>query len=99
VAEAIAAADPGVAELIARLATDEVDSQPFDAVRLMLLARAQHDVHGLTAQIGANPDDAELLRLQHWLTQITNQLRDPDTAPGAAEQLVAWLGSRGEEGT
>jgi hypothetical protein len=65
----------------------------------LLTERARHEVNGLTAQIAADPANEELQRLQYWLTQVMNQLRDPDSADGAAEQLVAWLGSRGEEGT
>jgi hypothetical protein len=48
--------------------------------------------------VAADPDDLELLRVQHWLTQTIDQLRDPDSSGAAAEQLVAWLGSRAEEG-
>ena len=72
-----------------------MDSQPFDAVVRLLTERARHEVTGLVVRVAADPD---LQKLQQWLTQIIDQLRDPDTADAAAEQLVAWLGSRGEEG-
>ena len=46
VPEAIEAADPGVADLLARLAAEEVDSEPFDAVVRLLTERARHEVTG-----------------------------------------------------
>jgi DNA primase len=98
VPEAIAAADPGVAELLTRLATEELDSEPFDAVVRLLMEAARREMNGLPSRIAADPDDDDLRRLAQWLPSVIDQLRDPDTADGAAEQLVAWLGTRGEEG-
>jgi DNA primase len=99
VPEAIDAAEPGVAELLTRLATEELRTDPFDAVVRLLMERARLEVRLLMAQVTARPEDVDLLRLQHWLTQTIDLLRDPDTAPGAAEQLVAWLGAKGGDGT
>ena len=98
VPEAIDAADPEVAELLTRLATEEAQAAPFDAVARMLTELARREIAALRLQVGARPDDLEPLRLQHWLTGIVDRLRDPGSADGAAEQLVAWVGSRGEEG-
>lgn len=98
VQEAIVAADPTVAELLTRLATDEVESQPFDAVARLLTETARREAVALQPRMNEAPDDSRLARLNDWLLMISHQLRDPDTADGAAEQLVTWLGSRGEEG-
>jgi DNA primase len=98
VPEAIDAADPEVADLLIRLATDELQAEPFDAVVRFLTETARREVRTLTAQVSVHPDDPELLRRQHWLTQTIDRLRDPNAAGEAAEQLVAWVGSRGEEG-
>ena len=95
VPEAIEAADPGVAELLARLAAEEVDSEPFDAVVRLLTERAKHEVTALVARMNAEP---ELQSVQQWLTQCVDRLRDPVAAADAADELVAWLGSRGEGG-
>jgi hypothetical protein len=95
VPEAIDAADPGVADLLARLASEEVDSEPFDAVVRLLTERARHEVTAIVARVAAEP---ELQREQQWLTMCIDRLRDPKAAAEAAEQLVAWLGSRGEGG-
>lgn len=98
VPEAIDAADPDVAELLTRLATEEAQADPFDAVVRLLTELARREIAALRVQIAAQPDDLEPLRLQHWLTQVIDQLRDPKSAGAAADQLVAWLGSKGEEG-
>jgi DNA primase len=99
VPEAIDAADPEVADLLIRLATDELQADnPFDAVVRFLTETARRRINTLTAQVSVHPDDPELLRRQHWLTQIVDRLRDPASAGDAADQLVAWLGSEGEEG-
>ncbi len=95
VPEAIDAADPGVADLLARLASEEVDSEPFDAVVRLLTERARHEVTSLVSRVAAEPG---LQQQQQWLTKCIDQLRDPNAAADAAMQLVAWLGSRGEGG-
>lgn len=95
---AIEGADPEVAELLTRLATEEAQADPFDAVARMLTELARREISALRLQVGARPEELELLRLQHWLTGIVDRLRDPRSAEQAAEQLVAWVGSRGEEG-
>ena len=96
VPEAIEAADPAVADLLARLAAEEVDSKPFeDAVVRLLTERVRHEVQGLALRVNAEPD---LQQEIYWLTQRMHELQDPSTAAEAAEQLVAWLGSKGEGG-
>src|SRR5690606_37526333 len=98
VTEAISAAETGVAELLTRLATEEVDSDAFDAVVRLLTEVARREMSGLPSRITADPEDAELRRRAQWLPSVIDRLRDPDSADDAAEQLVAWLGTRGEEG-
>lgn len=95
---AIEAADPGVADLIGRLATEELQAEPFDAVMRLLTERARHAVAELSSQIGASDDPTELMREQQWLTHIVDRLRDPDAAVAAADELVAFVGAQGEEG-
>jgi DNA primase len=98
VPQAIDASEPAVADLLARLAAEELSTEPYDAVVRLFTERAKSEIAALATRVAADPDDRELLRLQHWLTQIVNLLRDPNTADGAVEQLVAWLGSRTEGG-
>jgi DNA primase len=96
VPEAIEAADPAVADLLARLAAEEVDSKPFeDAVIRLLTERVRHELQALALRVNAEPDlQSEI----YWLTQQMHALQDPGAAAEAAEQLVAWLGSKGEGG-
>ena len=61
VQEAIEAADPGVADLIGRLATEEMHAEPFDAVVRLLTERARREVAELTARVASAADPAELL--------------------------------------
>ena len=93
VVEAIEGAEPRVSDLLARLAAEEVDSDPFDAVVRLLTERARHEVNALVPRVTAEPG---LQRDVQWLTSCIDQLRDPGAAGTAAEQLVAWLGSKGE---
>jgi hypothetical protein len=95
VPEAIEAADAAVAELLARLAAEEVDSDPFDAVTRLLTERAKREAQSLVPRVNAEP---ELQAEVQWLMQCQHQLSDPASAADAADQLVAWLGSRGEGG-
>ncbi len=97
VQEAIEAADPGVADLIGRLATEEQHTTAFDAVTRLLTEWARQEVAELTLK--ARADDAvELLEQVTWLKLTAERLQDPDTAAGAADELVAFVGQEGEEG-
>ena len=77
VPEAIDAADPGVADLLARLAAEEVDSEPFDAVVRLLTERARHEVTSIVTRVAAEP---ALLQEQQWLTERMQELQDPNAA-------------------
>ena len=97
VQEAIEAADPGVADLIGRLATEEQHTSAFDAVTRLLTEWARQEVAELTLK--ARGDDAvDLLEQLTWLKLAAERLQDPDTAAGAADELVAFIGQQGEEG-
>ncbi|MGE3619865.1 MAG: DNA primase [Acidimicrobiia bacterium] len=98
VAEAIEAAHPAVAELLARLAVQDPDSDPFDVVVRLVTEAARRALAEARAHLVAHPDDMEALRTQQWLKASLVQLDDPERRTTAAEQLVAWLGPRGEEG-
>lgn len=95
---AIEAADPGVADLLGRLATEEMQAEPFDAVVRLLTERARREVAELTARVASASDPTELMHRQNWLTLIIDRLRDPVAAVDAADELVAFIGTQGEEG-
>ncbi|MFL6206289.1 MAG: DNA primase [Acidimicrobiales bacterium] len=97
VQEAIEAADPGVADLIGRLATEEQHTSAFDAVTRLLTEWARQEVADLTLK--ARGDDAPaLLEQVTWLKLASERLQDADTAAEAADELVAFVGQEGEEG-
>jgi DNA primase len=97
VQEAIEAADPGVADLIGRLATEEQHTDAFDAVTRLLTEWARQEVAELTLK--ARGDDAvALLEQVTWLKLTAERLNDPDTSAEAADELVAFVGQQGEEG-
>ena len=95
---AIEAADPGVADLIGRLATEELQAEPFDAVVRLLSEWARRAVTELTARIASSTAPDDLMREQQWLSLLVDRLRDPDAAVVAADDLVAFVGRQGEEG-
>ena len=98
VQEAIDVADPGVADLIGRLATEEVQAEPFDAVVRLLTERARREVAELSTRVSSAEDPTPLLRRQQWLTLTIDRLRDATSAGAAADELVAFFGQPGEEG-
>ena len=95
---AIEAADPGVADLIGRLATEELQAEPFDAVVRLLSEWARRGATELAARIASSAEPTDLMREQQWLTWIIDRLRDPDAAVVAADEVVAFGGQQGEEG-
>jgi len=95
---AIEAADPGVADLLGRLATEDLQAEPFDAVVRLLTERARREVSELSARIATSSDPTALMREQQWLTLIVDRLRDAEGAVPAADELVAFIGTQGEEG-
>ena len=98
VQESIEAADPGVADLIGRLATEELQAEPFDAVVRLLTERARGEVAQLTTRVASAADPTPLLQRQQWLTSTIDRLRDARSAGEAADELVAFFGQLGEEG-
>ena len=96
--DAIDGADPAVAELISSLAVEDADSEPFDVVVRLVTEATRRALAGLRTHLVAHPEDVDALRTQQWLTASLDQLRDVATRTVAAEQLVAWLGTSGEEG-
>lgn len=95
---AIEEADPGVADLIGRLATEELQAEPFDAVVRLLTERARHDIESVVTRSSVEPQNADLLAQQLWLKRRVLQLQEPEAAALAAEELVAFVGTQGEEG-
>ena len=89
VPDAIAAADPGAAELLVRLAVDETDSDPEDVVALLVREAARR---AIAEDRLVAADLSPQLLLMELLIDV-----EPATRRGAIDQLLLWLGSRSED--
>jgi DNA primase len=98
VAEAVEVAHPAVAQLITGLAVEDPDSDPFDVVVRLVTEASRRALADLRARLVASPEDLDALATQQWVRATLGALDDDATRTTAAEQLVAWLGTRGEEG-
>ena len=98
VQEAIEAADPGVADLIGRLATEELQTEPFDAVVRLLTEWARQRGGRAHAQGAAATTPSRCSSRSRGCKLVAERLQDPDTAAEAADELVAFVGQQGEEG-
>jgi DNA primase len=97
--EAIAAAAPGAAELLQRLAVEECEADPDDVVGLVVAdaaTRAQRELVEASRDAEHPEEFAEVLR---WLKTAVEDLQgDAEARLDAVPQLVAWLVDRGEDG-
>jgi hypothetical protein len=94
VQEALATADPGASEVLLRLAVEETDSDPEEAVARLVQEAAEHARRDLVA----NADDP--LAIAHESGEVKlaiEALLEPNTRRSAIEQLLTWLGSRSED--
>jgi len=94
VQEALATADPGASEVLLRLAVEETDSDPEEAVARLVQEAAEHARRDLVA----SADDP--LAIAHESGEVKlaiEALLEPNTRRAAIEQLLTWLGSRSED--
>jgi DNA primase len=97
-ADALAAAPPRAADLLARLLVEEPTSQPFDAVRRLLTEVARRRIGTLRLVGTTTGDPAQALSELAFLNRAIDDLRDPNAAADAADRLLAWLGQRVGDG-
>jgi hypothetical protein len=92
--EAIEVADPDAAELLQRLAVEEVDVDPDDVLTLLVAEAAQRALHEI--ELGARTADDPLSSSETvgWLKLRLEEAREPATRQAALEQLVAFLVER-----
>ncbi len=96
-ADALAAAEPEVADLLARLLVAEPTSEPFDAVRLLCMDVARRQIAAVRLAAG-DADVTRALTDLVELTRISDGLRNPRTAADSADRLLAWLAERVGDG-
>jgi DNA primase len=97
-AEAVAAAESHVADLLARLVVDEPGSEPFDAVRRLLTEVARGELTGLKLGAATLDDPNDALADSAFLNHCIAELRTPNASVAAGERLLAWLGHRAGDG-
>jgi DNA primase len=93
-ADALAAAEPEVADLLARLLVAEPTSEPFDAVRLLCMDVARRHIAAVRLAAAGDADATRALTDLVELTRISDGLRNPRTAAESADRLLAWLAER-----
>ncbi|MGH9182824.1 MAG: DNA primase [Acidimicrobiales bacterium] len=96
--QAIAAAGPDAAELLQRLAVEEVDVDADDVVTLLVAETATRAHAQLAARIEADYRVEEVQQAD-WLRRRIEDLRHPAKRTAAIRQLVALLSDRAEEGS
>jgi DNA primase len=90
--DAVARADPEVAELLARLAVEETDSDPLDVVARLVEEAARREVARI--EVEARQGNFVVALGQKLAIE---RLRQPEYRSEAMGELVAWLGSRSED--
>jgi hypothetical protein len=93
VQEALATVDPGASEVLLRLAVEETDSDPEEAVARLVQEAARRAVVDESSR-ALQRDEAIDLREPKMAIEA---LLDPTTRREAIEQLLTWLGSRSED--
>jgi DNA primase len=90
--EALERADAGAAELLQRLAVEETDSDPYDALSRLVAEAARREIRALEAEARETGQVFEL-----WQKRAVEQLHEPSSRLDAVEQLLAWLVLRSED--
>ncbi|MHB1784779.1 MAG: DNA primase [Acidimicrobiales bacterium] len=101
-AEAVEAAGPRAASLLARLAVDEAMADPDEVFASLVRDAAERALTGMQARARSAPDDGdELVRTMAWLRLEVEPLRRNEVgepaAINAAARLLAWLSVEGKE--
>jgi DNA primase len=97
-AEALAAAPPDVADLLARLLVEEPTSDPFDPVRRLYTEVTRREIARVRLAASTASDGTRALADVATLTAVMDGLRHVETATDSAGRLLAWLGERVGDG-
>ena len=96
--EAIETADPEAAELLQRLAVEEVEIEAGDVVSLLVAEAVGRALQQVEAEARATDDPLAAAEVVGWLKLRLEELRESETRLAALAQLVPFLVARGEEG-
>jgi hypothetical protein len=96
--DAVAGAEPDAAELLERLAVEEVDVDADDVLALLVGEAAGRVRRDIEARARESDDDFFAnSQTMGWLKLRIEELRDPETRRAALDQLVPFLVVRREE--
>jgi len=94
--EAIEGAPPDAAELLRRLAVEDVEADADDVMARLAREAAERAVSELEAEARTSQDLSRYADDVGWLKLAMEELRETATAPAAADRLVRWLATRFE---
>ena len=97
IAVAMAATDPGAAELLARLAVDDSTAEPHDVIDLLLDAAGRRALVAMQDEARHSDDPLAYADEVRNVKLLLEALRDPATAGAAASSLLGWLTQQHEE--
>jgi DNA primase len=95
--DAIAQADPAAAELLQRLAVEEVDVDADDVLALLVGEVASRELHEVEADARVSADPLAAAETVGWLKLRLEELRESGTRRAALVQLVDFLVQRRHE--
>jgi DNA primase len=95
--DAIEQADPDAAELLQRLAVEEVDVEADDVLALLVGELVQRSLHEVEAEARSSADPLAASETHGWLKLRLEELRDTTTRRAALEVLVDFLVQRRHE--
>lgn len=101
VREAIEGAGTEAADLLQRITVEDTEAAADEVAGRLAEAAARRVLAALEAEARTSDDPesfARSARAGAWVKLRIEELREPATALGATEQLVAWLTRRPEEG-
>jgi DNA primase len=96
--EAVTNAEPEAAELLQRLAVEEIDTEAEEVVASLVSEVALHVRREIEAEARASADQLGASDVIAWIWLRVQELRASETRRGALEQLVPFLAARAEEG-
>jgi DNA primase len=95
--DAIEQADPAAAELLQRLAVEEVDVEADDVLSLLVGEVAGRSLHEVEAEARISADPLAAAETVGWLKLRLEELREAPSRRSALEQLVDFLVQRRHE--
>ena len=97
--DAMESADPAAADLLQRLAVEDTEADPADVMARLVEEAARRELVIIQSEVVSADESMMFERSAEmaWVKLRMEELREPATAAGAVDQLVAWLVERPQE--